>query len=94
MAFDLGVVGIRIPKADSLARDIARKLVQRQRNPEALFAGHPAVAGDLFLESKSWVHRLILLPTMEVRARSSPSASGLTVVHPTAMGVGVDGLLR
>jgi hypothetical protein len=63
MAFDLGVVRIRVPPADSLARDIARKLVQRQRNPEALFAGHPAVAGDLFVDSGSRVHRLILLPT-------------------------------
>ena len=76
MALDLDVVGIRVPKADSLARDIARKLVQRQGNSEALFAGHPAVAGDLFVESGLRVHRLILLPTKLAVAASMESGFG------------------
>ena len=62
--FDLGIAGIRAPRADSLSCHIARKLVERKRDPEALFAGHPSVPGDLFLERGLRVHRVILLPAV------------------------------
>lgn len=64
LTFDLGVVGIRAPRTDPLSCHVARELVERQRDPEALFAGHPSVPGDLFLERGVRVHRVILLPAV------------------------------
>ena len=64
LTFDLGVVGIRTPRADSLSCHVARELVERKRDPEALFARHPPVPCDLFLERGVGGHRVILLPTV------------------------------
>jgi hypothetical protein len=38
--------------------------VERKRDPEALFAGHSSVPGDLLLERGVRVHRVILLPAV------------------------------
>jgi len=57
LAFDLGVVSIRAPRSDSLSCHVARELVQRKRDPEALFASHPSIPRDLFLERGVRVHR-------------------------------------
>jgi len=67
--FDLGVVGIRAPRTDPLSRHVASELVERKRDPEALFAGHPSVHGDLFLERSARVHREILLLTSDGRTQ-------------------------
>ena len=64
LTFDLGVVGIRTLRADPSSCHVAREFVERKRDPEALFAGHPAVSGDLFLECDVRVHRIILLPAV------------------------------
>jgi hypothetical protein len=42
--------------------------VERERDPEALFAGHLSVPGDLFLERGLRIHRVIYAPGL----RSSP----------------------
>ena len=68
LALDLGVVGIRAPRADSLSCHIARELVEGKRDPEALFAGHPSVPGDLLLERGVRIHRVILLLTVLIGA--------------------------
>lgn len=62
--FDLGVVGSRAPRTDPLSCHVAREFVERKRDPEALFAGHPSVPGDLLLERRLRVHRVILLPAV------------------------------
>ena len=64
LTFDLGVVGIRAPRTDPLPCHVARELVERKRDPEALFAGHPSVPGDLLLERGMRIHRVILLPAV------------------------------
>lgn len=59
--FDFCVVGSRTPQPDSLSCHVARELVERKRDSEALFAGHPSVPCDLFLERGVRVHPLRLL---------------------------------
>lgn len=55
-AFDFDNIGFGMLATDAFAGDVARHLVQIQRHREPLFAGHLAIAFDLFVQCRGRSH--------------------------------------
>jgi len=66
LAFDFSFVGVRVLRANPCSRDVARELVEVERDPETLLTCHSAVSGDLLVERGLRIHAPILLSNQRV----------------------------